>query len=213
MPDPDWRQSIVEYIPAEARPVDKFGHQPRLYALACRVGKGLKFDDDVLFAAAWMHDLGVFVGHRAADPAEFACWDHVPYTIARTRELLLVWGFPPAKFGAVASVEIEAVILRDADIIEQLGAVGALRAISKVGRDPRYPTFSAIVPVLQRAADDLPPLLRLRSARLLAAKRVKHLKALLAAIQAEAGQLLHWAGYRVPRGSPDPAASLRRVLW
>ncbi len=202
MPDPDWRRSVINYIRAEARPVDKFGHQPRLYALSCRIGKGLKFDDDVVFAAAWMHDLGVFVGHRPADPAELARWDHVPYTIARTRELLPGWGFPAAKIDAAASaianhqpqndpVEIEAVILRDADIIEQLGAIGALRAISKVGRDTRYPTFSAIVPVLQRAVDELPSYLRLRSARLLAAKRVKHLDTLLAAIHAEAGQLLH----------------------
>ena len=29
-----WRDSVVAYIRAEARPVDKFGHQPRVYALA-----------------------------------------------------------------------------------------------------------------------------------------------------------------------------------
>ena len=91
----DWRQSVVECIRAEARPVDKFGHQPRTYALACRIGVGLEFDDDVLFAAAWMHDLGVFLGHRPQDPEELARWDHVPYTIARTRDLLAGWGFPP----------------------------------------------------------------------------------------------------------------------
>jgi uncharacterized protein len=201
-PKPEWRQSVVDYIRAEARPVDKFGHQPRLYALASQIGKGMEFDDDVLFASAWMHDLGVFVGHRPADPAELARWDHVPYTIARTRELLLAWGFPPAKLDAVASaiashqvhndpIETEAILLRDADILEQLGAVGALRAIAKVGRDSRYPTFSSVVPVLQNAVDYLPPKLRLRSARLLAAERVQQLVSFIAAIHAEAGQLLH----------------------
>jgi uncharacterized protein len=202
MPDIDWRQSVIEYIRAEARPVDKFGHQPRLYALACRIGTDLNFDDDVLFAAAWMHDLGVFVGHRPSDPAALARWDHVPYTIARISELLPAWGFPPAKLDAVVSaiashqphndpVDTEAIILRDADILEQLGAVGALRAIAKVGRDTRYPTFSTLIPLLQRAVDDLPPKLRLKSARLLAAPRVKHLESLIAAIHTEAGQLLY----------------------
>jgi uncharacterized protein len=200
--DPDWRKSVIDYIRGEARPVDKFGHQPRLYALGSRIGKGLEFDDDVLFAAAWMHDLGVFLGHRPSDPAELARWDHVPYTIARTRELLLAWGFPPSKIDAVASaianhqpqndpLETEAILLRDADILEQLGAIGALRAIAKVGRDTRYPTFSTVVPVLQKAVDDLPAKLRLRSARLLAAERVKQLESLIAAIHSEAGQLLH----------------------
>ena len=65
-----WRESVVAYIRAEAQPVDKFGHQPRLYALAVRLGHGMDYDDDVLFAAAWMHDLGVFLGHRPCDPEE-----------------------------------------------------------------------------------------------------------------------------------------------
>ena len=62
-----WRDSVVTYIGQEAQPADKFGHQPRLYALATRIGKGMDYDDDILFAAAWMHDLGVFLGHRPND--------------------------------------------------------------------------------------------------------------------------------------------------
>jgi uncharacterized protein len=143
-----WRESVVAYIRAEARPVDKFGHQPRLYALATTIGEGMDFDDDVLFAAAWMHDLGVFLGHRPADPAELSGWDHIPYTIARSRELLREWGFPPEKLEEVAEAirchqpeddptTLEGTLLRDADILEQLGAIGAMRMIVKVGRDTR----------------------------------------------------------------------------
>jgi uncharacterized protein len=198
----EWRESVVAYIQTEAQPQDKFGHQPRLYALACRVGQGTSFDDDVLFAAAWMHDLGVFLGHRPQDPSQLARWDHVPYTIAQTRELLAGWGFPADKLDGVAEVirthqpqdnpvKLEAVILRDADILEQLGAVGALRALVKIGRDTRYPTFSSVVPVLRRAVEVLPGCLRTTSAQQLAVPRVELLKSLLAAIQQEAGALLH----------------------
>lgn len=192
----------MEYIRAEAQPVDKFGHQPRLYSLACRVGQGMPYDDDILFAAAWMHDLGVFLGHRPQDPAQLARWDHVPYTIAQTRELLTGWGFPADKLDGVAEVirthqpqddpvELEAVLLRDADILEQLGAVGALRALVKIGRDSRYSTFSSVVPVLRRAVEVLPGRLRTKSAQQLAAPRVELLRLLLAAIEQEAGVLLH----------------------
>jgi len=197
-----WRESVVDYIRAEAQPVDKFGHQPRLYALACRVGQGTPFDDDVLFAAAWMHDLGVFLGHRPQDPDQLARWDHVPYTIARTRELLAIWGFPADKLEAVTEVirthqpqdepvALEAVLLRDADILEQMGAIGALRALAKVGRDSRYPTFSSVLPVLRRAVEMLPGQLRTNSAQQLAAPRVETLRLFLAAIDEEAGELLH----------------------
>ena len=60
---------MVEYIRTQAKPPDKFSHQPRLYQLAKRLAEGRAYDDDVLYAAAWMHDLGVFIGHRPEGPA------------------------------------------------------------------------------------------------------------------------------------------------
>jgi uncharacterized protein len=198
-----WRDAVVAYIRQEARPVDKFGHQPRLYALARRIAgsQPAPWDDDVLFAAAWMHDLGVFVGHRPEDPAELAAWDHVPYTIARSTEMLGHWGFPEDKLDAVAeairthqakdeAVLPEAILLRDADILEQLGAVGALRAFVKVGRDSRFHTYSDVVPVLERALETLPGKLRLEPSRQLAEPRVRILSQLLSALRDEAGEWL-----------------------
>lgn len=201
MMEANWRDSVVEYIRAEAQPVDKFGHQPRLYALAAHLAEGSEFDDDILFASAWMHDLGVFLSHRPQDLAELACWDHIPYTIARSRELLTEWGFPASKLEAVAEAirthqpqekpeRFEAVLLHDADILEQLGAVGAMRAIAKIGRDTRYPTFTSVLPTLRRAVEDLPGKLRLDSAKRLAIHRIRALASLLAAIEEEAGQFL-----------------------
>ena len=196
-----WRDSVVDYIRQEATPADKFGHQPRLYALTCRIsGSSPELgvcDDDVLFAAAWMHDLGVFLGHRPADPVELAVWNHVPYTIDRSRELLAGWGFPTEKLEAVAEtirtheakyepLLPEAVVLRAADILEQLGAIGALRAFVKVGRDTRYATYSDALPVLERALASLPGQLRLAASLELAQPRLAALQAFLMAIEAEA---------------------------
>ncbi len=198
----NWRASVIEYIRAEAQPADKFGHQPRLYALTCQLAEGQDCDDDVLFAAAWMHDLGVVLGHIPSDPADLVRWNHVPYTITRSLELLPDWGFPAGKLEAVAEairthqpqdepVLKEAVVLRDADILEQLGAVGALRAIVKVGRDTRYRSYSDILPVLEQAVAELPGKLRLARARQLAEPRVKTLRQLLEAIREEAGERLY----------------------
>ncbi len=197
-----WRESVVEYIRSQARPIDKFGHQPRLYALARTIADGLDYDDDVVFAAAWLHDLGVFVGHRPEDPAELARWDHVPYTVARAGELLPLWGFPLEKLQAVTEViqthqpkdfplRLEAVILRDADILEQLGAVGALRALVKVGRDTRYPTFTSVLSVMKDAVELLPGMLRLSSSKHLVVDRVEALQSFIAAAEAESGDLLY----------------------
>jgi uncharacterized protein len=32
----------------------------------------MDYDDDIPFAAAWMHDLGVFIGHRPKDLAQLS---------------------------------------------------------------------------------------------------------------------------------------------
>ena len=194
----DWRGSVEAYIRSEALPVDKFGHQPRLYALTVEIAGSLKdhCDDDVLFAAAWMHDLGVFVGHRPADPVALANWDHVPYTIRRSEELLREWGFPEAKLEGVAeairthqvrdqAVLLEAAVLRDADILEQLGAAGILRTVSKVGRDTRFQVFPDALRALQKNLAVLPGQLRLPAACRLAEPRVLALKTFLDAAAAE----------------------------
>ncbi len=197
----NWRSSVIDYIRREARPADKFGHQPRLYALSVQIGETLHHDDDVLFAAAWMHDLGVFVGHRPTDTEALARWNHVPYTIERCRELLPAWGFPPEKVDKVAEAirthqphdepqTPEGVILRDADILEQLGCVGVLRAMVKVGRDSRYPTYSAVLPVLVKSIEQLPARIRLDRTRALAEPRLEATRRFLASLDAEAGELL-----------------------
>jgi uncharacterized protein len=199
---PEWRRSVIDYIRAEARPADKFGHQPRLYALATEIGSGMSYDDDILFAAAWMHDLGVFLGHRPEDREQLSRWDHVPYTIQRSRELLSSWGFPPEKLEGVAQAilhhqpkdeptTVEGTLLRDADILEQLGAIGLLRAAAKVGRDTRYPTFSSIVPVLSNAVNHLANQTRLMQTKVMAQPRVEMLRSFLAAIKNEAGDQLY----------------------
>jgi uncharacterized protein len=85
---------------------------------------------------------------------------------------------------------LEAVILRDADILEQLGAIGILRAVSKVGRDTRYERFSEITPVLNKAVTELPAKLRLERARELAAPKIRLLTAFLAGVDAESAGAL-----------------------
>jgi uncharacterized protein len=198
----DWRQSVIDYIRIEAQPEDKFGHQPRVYALATRIADGMEYDDDILFAAAWMHDLGVFTGHRPKDPAQLSAWNHVPYTIRRSRELLTTWGFPVEKLEGVEAairyhqaedepITAEGILMRDADILEQLGAIGILRAAVKVGRDTRYRSFSSIVPILSEAVNHLANQTRLTSSKIMAESRARMLRSFITAIHDEAGDVLH----------------------
>lgn len=188
--------ALVEYIRAQARPVDKFSHQPRLYELTRKVGAGQGYDDDVVFAAVWLHDLGVFVGHRPEEPGQLATWDCVAYALAQTPEVLRRFGFPSEKIPIVCEVirthqpqekpmTIEGIIVRDADILEQLGATGILRTVCKIGRDTRFRVFPDALRVLQKNADTLPDQLTLPVSRQLAEPRLLMLRNFLAAAHAE----------------------------
>jgi uncharacterized protein len=191
-----YRAAIVEYVRAQAKPLDKFSHQPRLYQLAKRLAEGQPCDDDVLFAAAWLHDLGVFIGHRPEDPTALAAWDHVAYACRQAPQILRQFGFPEAKIPAVVDAirthlasgrpaSFEATLLRDADLLEQLGAIAILRTVSKVGRDTRFVRHADAVRSLRQQVEQLPPQLRLASARRLAGPRVEILMAFLAAVETE----------------------------
>ena len=198
MSGPNFRQAIAGYIRANAQPPDKFSHQPRLYHLAKQLAEAQPFDDDVLYAAAWVHDLGVFIGHRPEEPAALAAWDNIAYAVKEVPILLQRFGFPTEKIPAVIEAirthlpatkptSIEGTLLRDADLLEQLGAVGILRTASKVGRDTRFVRFADALRVLRRNAEQWPSLLQLESARRLVEPRVKILKAFLDAATTEAG--------------------------
>jgi len=193
-----FRENLTCYIRSQAKPPDKFSHQARLYRLAVDLAGEEPFDDDVLFAAAWLHDLGVFVGHRPEDVQQLANWDHVAYVFHRGPGILRQLGFPAEKIEQVLEVVRthqpmdtptcrEGVLLRDADILEQLGAVGILRVVSKVGRDTRFVTFADALRVLKSNLERLPPLLKLERSRLLAAPRIAALTDFLKAAEQEAG--------------------------
>jgi uncharacterized protein len=193
----NYRQTIIDYIRANANPPDKFGHQPRLYRLAVEIAAGRPFDDDVVFAAAWMHDLGVFIGHRPEDIAALIRWDMIAYAVKTVPGLLERFGFPPSKIPAVIQViqnhapaftppSFEAEIIRDADILEQLGSIGICRTAAKVGRDTRFANFTDAAKALRKNLDTLPSQLRLESARRLAAPRISVLRAFLESLENEA---------------------------
>ncbi|HVW78286.1 MAG TPA: HD domain-containing protein [Alloacidobacterium sp.] len=197
----NFRTAITELLQREAKPVEKYGHQPRLYALTQAIGAGLDYDDDVVYAAAWLHDLGVFIGNRPENPAELTKWDHVRYICDRTPQILTETGFPAEKIQLVISAikehqphdepsSTEAEILRDADILEQLGAIGILRTVSKVGRDTRYSTFTDAVTTLRKNLDSLPGKIRLQTTRRLAEPRIAMLKNFLEAVDSEAAGAL-----------------------
>ena len=198
----DYRPFLETYIANHANPQHKFGHQPRLYALTKQIGQGLTYDDDVVFAAVWLHDLGVFIGHRPEDEDALKTWDHVAYITEKAPAILTEAGFPEEKIPAVLEVirthqpqdtpiTLEAEIARDADILEQLGAIGITRTLAKLGSDTRFNTFTDALHTLKKQLETLPAKLHLEASKNLAAPKVELMRSFIQSLESEGGQHLY----------------------
>ena len=199
---PNFRDQLEQYLRREAKPEHKYSHQPRLYALTREIAGNITpaptYDDDVVFAAAFLHDLGVFIGHRPEDSEQLKQWNHVAYTCEQAPAILIRCKFPMEKIEAVLACVLEhqphdnpqsfeATLLRDADILEQLGAIGILRTAAKLGSDTRFHRFSDVRNSLRRALDTLPTQIHLDATRKLAASRIAALQSFLTSLEEEAG--------------------------
>jgi len=198
-----WRSTLMDRIRREALPPEKLSHQARLYQLTKEIAQNLgkPVDDDILFAAAWVHDLGVFLGHRPDDPEQLKHWNSTAYTLAHAGQVLVDCGFTPEKIPAVLEcirtheaygdpATLEGIILRDADLLEQLGAVAVMRTTAKIAQDTRFITFADAAQSLARALETVPGEIRLPPAIELARPRIESLRRFLESLREEAGGLL-----------------------
>lgn len=139
----DWHESVRQFAAQYFKhPAWGYSHSTRDYDLAKQLAAadGVKLDDDVLFAAAYLHDM-----------AAFAPWakdgvDHQDEAARVVDVTLKDSGFPMSKIDAVRGairthmfardpVGPEALYLHDADALDWLGAIGVARIIGIV--DPK----------------------------------------------------------------------------
>lgn len=150
--DAGWRETVRQFAAQHFKhPAWGYSHSVRDYELAKTLAAAdhVTLDDDVLFAAAYLHDM-----------AAFAPWDREKEGIDHADEgarvadaVLMNTGFPSAKIDAVRNairthmfdrkpVGAEAVYLHDADALDWLGAIGVARVMALVdpnGGDPNGP--------------------------------------------------------------------------
>lgn len=150
--DQPWREVVRQFAAQHFKhPAWGYSHSVRDYELAKALAAAdhVRLDDDVLFAAAFLHDM-----------AAFAPWDREKQGIDHSDEgarvfdtVLRATDFPPNKLTAVRDairthmfyripVGPEALYLHDADALDWLGAIGVARVFALVdpnGGDPDGP--------------------------------------------------------------------------
>lgn len=154
-----WREVVRQFAAQHFKnPAWGYSHSVRDYKLAKDLAEAdhATFDDDVLFAAAYLHDM-----------AAFAPWDREKEGIDHADEgarvvdtILTGTGFPSAKMDAVRSairthmfdrtpVGPEALYLHDADALDWLGAIGVARVVALVDPNGGEPDGPKAVKMLE----------------------------------------------------------------
>ena len=152
----DWHTTVRHFAEEHFKnPAWGYSHSQRDYALARELAAadGVALDDDVLFAAAYLHDMAAF------PPWANDKLDHSDIAADTVDTILKGTGFPLAKIDAVRGairthmfyrepVGPEALYLHDADALDWLGAIGVARIFGLVdpnGGDPTGPKAAAML--------------------------------------------------------------------
>lgn len=160
-------------------------HTRRLLKLVEQIGEGMTYDRDAVWIAAHLHDWGAYA------PWAQKGVDHVVRSGQVADEYLTECGCPEAlkklvlecialHHTAGSDRSLEASLLRDADGLDFLGAVGVLRDFSKNPRDLR-----AAFEQVRKRREKVPGMLQLDRAKAMGAERVKQMDDLLADFEAE----------------------------
>jgi len=152
----DWRGTVRELAQKHFKnPAWGYSHCERDYALARELAAAdhVKLDDDVLYAAAYLHDMAAFA------PWEKEKVDHADEAALVVDTVLKGTGFPMSKIDSVRGAirthmfdrdpaAPEALYLHDADALDWLGAIGVARIFGLVdpnGGDPKGPEAVAML--------------------------------------------------------------------
>ena len=161
---PAWRETVRKFAAEHFKhPAWGYSHSVRDYQLARELAAAdhVTLDDDVLFAAAYLHDIAAFA------PWEKAGVDHADEGAAIVDTVLRATGFPMAKIDAVRGairthmynrdpVGAEALYLHDADALDWLGAIGVARIIALTDPNGGKPTAPEVLPMLEENLAKVP---------------------------------------------------------
>jgi uncharacterized protein len=162
-------------------------HAERNFLMAQRLAgvEGLSLDEDIIFAAAFLHDVAAFEEFGKVGV------DHTEHGAEVAAKFLGETGFPKDKIPAVqdairehmfysrAGERAEAIVLHDADTLDFLGYVGIARIISLTTRHRWASDLRGAIATIDKFSKELPAKLITKAAKKVAEERVQEMKSFL----------------------------------
>ncbi len=183
-----WKAKLLEFVKPFTHPAWGITHFQRVYKLAIELAEkqDLDVDNDSLFAAAYLHDIGAF------EPYSKKGKDHSDVAIENCSEILLSIGFPEVKIDLVKDIikghmfyakpsDIkESIIFHDADTLEFMGTIGISRILAIVGKEDWTPDLKSAIFLIQKFYNELPIQLYTTAAKEIGHERLSEMKNFLA---------------------------------
>ena len=193
----DWRATISELARQRFKnPAWGYSHSQRDYALARELAAAdhVAIDDDVILAAAYLHDMAAF------PPWANDNLDHSDVGADAVDTILKGTGFPMEKIDAVRGairthmfyrdpLGPEALYLHDADALDWLGAIGVARIFGLVDPNGGDPDGPQAVKMLEDNLAKVPSRVLSRAGRALLARRTAELQRFLKDLRLESDDL------------------------
>jgi len=196
-PAVNWRETVRSFAEKNLKhPAWGYSHSVRIYKMALELAgeDKIKLDDDVMFASAYLHDMGAFAPYAKQDK------DHADTAVARMETVLSATDFPKDKIEAVRSAirthmyqrkpeGNEAVYLHDADALDWLGAVGAARVLALIDKNGGAPNGAMAVQFMEDNLSKVPAQVFSKAGKARVPARVKELKTFIEQLRAETADL------------------------
>ena len=148
-------EEIEEHIArVGTHPVYGYVHCLRVFALAEELAalEGISYDEEILRAAALLHDVGLYKAYALREPP-----DHAKRSAVVAGRILKDWDFPPQASqavieaierhppGAPAGTASETILLKAAGGLDYLGAIGISRMLAMVGTEDDVPDIPTAI--------------------------------------------------------------------
>jgi uncharacterized protein len=174
-----WRDELLDFLGEMDHPAWGRSHSRRVLESSLQLAQAEKLfvDEDVLFAAAFLHDVG------AIDPYRREGVDHAERSAGVAPVVLEQVDFDPERLAMVVDVirghmyyaepehTAEARVFHDADSLDYMGAIGVARILAATGAEDWPEDLAGSIDSIRSMRRDVPAGLVTESARSIAEER------------------------------------------
>jgi uncharacterized protein len=159
-----WQDELLELLDEADHATWGRSHSKRVLETSLRLAEAeqLFVDEEVLFAAAYVHDLGAIAPYRRDGV------DHTERSISVAPVVLEQVGFDSERLAPVVDVIrghmyydeperfAEAIVFHDADALDYMGAIGIARVLAATGTDDWADDLGGAIDTLRSMRRDVP---------------------------------------------------------